>query len=58
MTAIADLLSAAERERLGQRLAELREVERLVREIPAQRPPKAVPPLAELAARRRDEPSF
>ncbi len=51
MTAIADLVSAADRQRLEERLAELREVEHLVREIQAQRPPDVPPALAELAAR-------
>lgn len=50
MTAIADLVSAADRERLERRLGELRQVERLVREIPAQRPPDPPPTLAALSA--------
>lgn len=49
VTAIASLLPAAERERLEQRLAELRQVDRLVREIPAQRPPAPPPTLAALS---------
>lgn len=40
VTALADLLSPRERQLLTDRLAELREVEQLVREIPAQRPPE------------------
>jgi hypothetical protein len=49
MTAIADLASAAERERLERRLAELRAVERLVREIPEQRPAAEPPSLMALS---------
>ncbi len=49
MTALVDLVSAADRERLERRLAELREVEQLVREIPAQRPPGPPLSLAEIS---------
>ncbi len=52
VTAIADPVSPGDRQRLERRLAELREVEQLVREIPSQRPPGPPPALAELAAGR------
>ena len=55
MAALADLVSPRDRQRLEERLAELREVEQLVREIPVQRPPDAPPALAELADRNRHE---
>ena len=50
VTAIAGLVSAADRQRLEVRLAELRAVEALVREIPAQRPPDVPPTLAAISA--------
>lgn len=43
MTAIADLVSAAERECLERRLAELRAVEQVVREIPRSARPTCRP---------------
>jgi hypothetical protein len=53
MTAIADLVSAAERERLERRLAELCEVDQLLRQIPAQQPAAEPPSLMALSASER-----
>ena len=50
MTAFADLLSQRDKDKLIARLRELSEVEQLVREIPAQRPPEAPPTLSALSA--------
>jgi hypothetical protein len=50
MPSLADLLSSQDRQRLAERLAELRELEQLAKEIPAQRPPQAAPTLAQLSA--------
>jgi hypothetical protein len=51
MTAIADMLSARDRERLTARMAEIRETERLLSERGQQRPPPAPPALDDLASR-------
>ena len=50
MTAIADLLSPADRERLAG-LAELRETQRLIAERGQQKPPPVPPTLDDLAER-------
>ena len=49
MTALAELLSDRDRQRLAGWLAELRATDRLMREISAQRPPEAPPTLAQLS---------
>jgi hypothetical protein len=55
VTAIADLISPRNRKQLLDRLAELAEVDRLVREPGGQRPPDQPPALAELAERDDEE---
>jgi hypothetical protein len=51
MPSIADLVSPRNRRQLLDRLAELAEVDSLVREPGGQRPPDPVPPLPRLAER-------
>lgn len=50
MTALGDIVSDEDRARL-ERARELAALDRLIREIPAQRPPAAPPALAALAVR-------
>jgi hypothetical protein len=52
MTALGDLLSPEARERL-KRARELAALDRLIREVPEQRPPAVVPTLAQLAEAER-----
>lgn len=54
MTAIIDRLDAATRRRLLERLAELRAVERLIRQVSEQRPPDPQPALAAITTKRED----
>lgn len=56
MTALAELLSPRERQLLAERLAELRQVEQLVREIPEQRPAAQPPSLMALSTAERRSP--
>lgn len=51
MPALADLLTDQDRQALLGRLAELQHVDRLIREIPRQRPPDPPIPVTALATR-------
>ena len=54
MTAVADLLSKRDRDRLAARLAELREVDALVREHAGLAPAPVPVPLHKMATTRKD----
>jgi hypothetical protein len=49
MTALGDMLSPEARERL-ERARELAALDRLIRQVPEQRPPEPTPTLAQLSA--------
>ena len=48
MTALADLLSRADRQRLLERLAELRRLDAELRQVPDQMPPPVPPALQDM----------